>query len=186
MSLVEKCVRLWAVADFFLFEPLQKDTLALMEDHLDAWLRKILSAKQKLKDAECIVIIEQLFSAISAAYIDYPHARPVQKLIVDFVHAGLIRWPFSSKFRELLPRAPQNFSHAFLVATINRNASRWTGDVKRCNRIRPSGHCTWCLEELSDWKDDWVIDPETMRPLAIETHWRCRSCVEEHGFKRRR
>lgn len=186
-SLVEKCVRLWAVADFFLFEPLQKDTLALMEDHLDALLRKILTGYHFLFTLECINSIEQLFCAISAAYTDYPHARPVQKLIVDFAHAGRIKWPFSPKFQELLPRSPQGFTHALLVATINGNASRWTGNADNFSLIKPYGACTWCRarEALSlDGDDDWAVDPKHMaQHLVVETQWRCRSCVEQRGFK---
>lgn len=185
IPLVEKCVRLWVVADFYLFEPLQKDTLELMEGQLYSWLRKILSPEVRLQDPECILIIEQLFSAISAVYTDYPHARPVQNLILDFVHAGRLMWPYSSKFRELLPQAPQTFTHAFLVAIINGNTSKWTRNANELNYIEPRGDCTWCKAELVDWEenDDWVLDPQIMGGLVVESHWRCRSCVEEHGFK---
>lgn len=162
-----------------------RDTLALMEEHLDSWLRRILGAEH-LQASEYIVIVDQLFCAISTAYTDYPHARPVQKLILDFVHAGRLMWPFSSKFKELLPGAPQSFTHAFLVATINGNVSKWTGNAKSIYHITHCGKCTWCKVGFGKGRDHWAIDPRAKKGgHGIETRWRCKSCVEKHGFKSR-
>ncbi|ROW07264.1 hypothetical protein VMCG_03766 [Cytospora schulzeri] len=118
-SPVEKCVRLWVIADFFLFKPLMKDTFALMETHLDVWMRKLEDRAQvrphnytgRPNTREGVDMVHVLFRVISVAYTEYPHARPVQRRIANFKvkHTLLIAWGW----------LPDDESSAVSISSLN-------------------------------------------------------------------
>ncbi|KAJ4422586.1 hypothetical protein N0V82_002705 [Gnomoniopsis sp. IMI 355080] len=82
----------WAIADFFLFEALQKDVIEVFENFCESYFEMLISTScagvgerysKKLEQ-----VCKEISSGVNAAYEEFPHAKPCQKVLVDLIHAA--------------------------------------------------------------------------------------------------
>lgn len=193
-SLVDACVRLWAIADFLVFKELQNEAMRIIDRYLDDKLKEICvnnpaDDEMRMPKKHYEVLLAQIFRGIETAYTTYPHAVPCQQILIDFFHAARVIVISTKAFLGVLKNAPRQFSHDLFIAIIDGRESKWViHEGSWLNlRLKQQGNCTGCQVQVEDHDGSWAVDPSgstNSLDLALDVDWRCTSCVEKHGFDR--
>lgn len=182
-SIISKYVRLWSVADFFLLDPLKKDIIAAMEDHLEGNIKIMCNAKYLIDSAECKAIVQEFFHGIATTYHELPHTQPCRHILLDYAHAIRLNLYRTNDFVQGISDFPELASDLFLVAVKGRR-SKWAGDSKADYRnYFMNMKCSEC-KCSSKYPASWNIDPQaTGKNIRImEVQWKCESCVVKTGY----
>lgn len=194
-SVIDACVRLWVIADFFILEELQDAAVAILEEHCDEKMKVLCVAGDRGKDMFieiCLrendfeVLLAQLFRGVETAYEKYPHSMPCQQVLVSFFHAVRFFLFADSSFSRSMSKAPHQFSHELLMATIDGRESKWvSAKNSEFLHLARMGNCTGCNVGGNRQLERWAIDPsgESKQVWELRTPWRCISCFERHGLK---
>lgn len=191
-SVVDACVRLWVIADFFTFKELQDEAVAILEKHCEEQMNVLCVIGERgdnmvIGEQEYQILLAQLFRGIETAYEQYPHSVPCQQVLVSLFHAVRVSVFSDRMFSVAMSKAPHQFSHELLMATIDGRQSKWVlAKHSEFLYLERNGDCSGCRKKHSDKEiRSWVIDPsgQSIFDLSINTPWRCISCFEKHGFK---
>lgn len=199
-SLVDACVRLWAIADFFVLKELQSEAINILEKYCEEKIKVLnlvdddygeLNSVENdsvcVSDEEYDLLLKQLFRGVNTAYKQYPHSVPCQQILISLFHAArYVVFP-SSEFSSGVSKAPSQFAQELFMAIIDGRKSKWvTHDDPGFNwEFVAQGRCTGCRMRLDDYRGPWAVDPSS-NPEApewvLDVDWRCKPCLEKYGF----
>lgn len=182
-SIVSKFASLWAVADFFLLEPLKKDITSAMEDHFEGNIKVMCDAKWYIGADEGKAIVQEFFSGVVATYRDFPHAKPCREVLIDYAHAIRLQLYRSDDFVQRIAEFPDLASDLFLVAVKGRE-SKWVGSSKADYRnyyVRYKCKSCRCTSKEAA---SWHVDPQAIgkKTRIMEVPWKCETCVDKSGY----
>lgn len=119
-SMISACARLWAAADYFIIPALMTDVLVMLDEYFEN-VKLTYRMICGLTSAVQSTTLDRLFRGIETAYVEFPHAQPVQQRIVKAV--CLTRWMSHwsmrpGDFEKRLASTSHDFTHDLLMATL--------------------------------------------------------------------
>lgn len=192
-SVPDACVRLWAIADFWVLKELENEALTILDNYCDEKVKAICAMdkydRPSLTPHDYDILLVQTFRGVETAYTTYQHSVPCQQVLVSFFHGIRLIVFAKQAFLRVMSEAPPQFSHELFMATIGGRESKWAlQTVSAFNLYRRTGGCTSCKARKRKHPESYVVDPSMSEQYIIDkAHnflWRCIPCFEKHGFKR--
>lgn len=196
-SLVDACVRLWAIADFLLMKELEKEAVDILKRYCADKAKQMCVMDHAVYETNAMffapdgvsyeALLAQLFCGIETAYSNYPHSVPCQQVLVDFFHRTRAFVFSSRKFHCCLYKASRQFSHELFMATIGGRESEWYIGDSEYNCLERKGNCTRCNDGIEKHISDWVVDPSMRHGRlrngwGLNVRWHCIPCSRKTGF----
>lgn len=194
-SLVDACIRLWAIADFLIMKDLEEKAVALLQKYCDEKVEQLCvvecygTAMFLAPDGRSYeTVLTQLFRGVETAYTKYPHSMPCQQVLVGFFHKTRATVFGSPEFHRCMSKASLKFSHELFMTTIGGRASNWSSNDSEFKTLRRNGTCTRCNNVFEAQGHGWVVDPSMRHGLfgndwALTVDWCCISCSQKQGFE---
>lgn len=191
-SVIDACVRLWVIADFFMLQELKDEAVGILEKHCDEMMKAMCFVGDQretmaISDHEFDALLAQLFRGVETAYTQFPHSVLCQQVLVSFSHAIRFSVFGTRAFSHLMFKAPLQFSHELFMATLNGRVSKWVSqaDSEYDFQFR-QGSCTGCNQLIGEYRGTWVVDSsmkqESRDHWQLHVPWRCISCFEKYGL----
>lgn len=173
-------IKAWAIADFFLLEPMKEDSFAKLKSQYEGYV--VWTATLSATDCPETTarVVEELSAGVQAAYHDYPHAKPVQRLLVEFAFASRLRLLKTEGFMKLVEREV-DFGHAFWIKSMRSREVQYFGllDPAQVRNSKPmSKKCGGCKEwyfNISTHTHIWD-DEKSKIDTEPAIRWTCSKC----------
>lgn len=166
-------VILWSLGHFFQLPKLANEALWMM----DGWGRRARTT-MCVVNSPIAYYTDCLEEGVRAAFEEFPHAKPCQKLLLDLFYDGRLRMFTDPSFRALIDKVPAFASDMFKAVLDWDSAGRYCGGIS--DMVTPDLiRCVICNEKIYD-----AIPPReavyfTWRATAnSQASWkfRCTSC----------
>lgn len=119
-------INAWAMADFFLLEPMKQDCVAGLSKSCGEDLVVTTNLKAKTTTYKQKGILKKLAGGVATAYHAHPHAEPCQKVLVGFAFASRLFFMGMDGFIKLTEQE-REFGHGFLVKLMRSRDFQYFG-----------------------------------------------------------
>lgn len=178
-------VLLWVIADFFLLKEMREKSISDLEIYCEKYMNITMDYGVVLGGIRYEgIVINKLSDGIATAYSKrYSHAKPCQKVLIDFVFANRFKFFPMEEFHKLVEEF-RDFGHDILMAVLRGTEGGWAAvSESEYKHFVLDIKCEKC-KRGSKKEQKLFINPQAGKGMARiqDVHWSCEACVQIYGY----